>query len=88
MMKNIKADRKGIYLLNPNITIEEFNKLLNADIPVEPDEYQTLSGFLQKVTGHVPDIYERIDYKGLVMTIMQKSGIRLLQVKVQKLKNY
>lgn len=86
--KNIKADRKGIYLLNPNITIEEFNKLLNADIPDDPDEYQTLSGFLQKVTGHVPDIYERIDYKGLVMTIMQKSGIRLLQVKVQKLKNY
>ncbi|HMQ67871.1 MAG TPA: hemolysin family protein [Ignavibacteria bacterium] len=86
--KNIKADRKGIYLLNPNITIEEFNKLLNADIPVDPDEYQTLSGFLQKVTGHVPDIYERIDYKGLVMTIMQKSGIKLLQVKVQKLKNY
>lgn len=84
----IKTQKKGIYLVNPNISIEEFNNKFEADIPLNADDYQTLSGFLQTVTGHVPEIYERIDYKDIVMTIMKKSGNKLLQVKVQKLKNY
>lgn len=86
--ENIKGEKKGIYLVNPNIPVEDFNKRFSADIPVDSDEYQTLSGFLQTVTGHVPDIYERIDYKGIIMTVMKKSGNRLLQIKVQKLKSF
>ncbi|MEO8210887.1 MAG: hemolysin family protein [bacterium] len=84
----VTGDKKGVYLVNPNISIEDFNKRFLTDIPPDPDEYQTLSGFLQKVTDHVPDIYERIDYKGIVITVMKKSGNKLLQVKIQKLKSY
>jgi CBS domain containing-hemolysin-like protein len=83
---SIQRERRGVYLVNPDISIEEFNKRFKADIPEDPDEYQTVSGFLQTVTGHIPDIYERIDYRGLVMIVMKKSGNKLLQVKVQKLK--
>ena len=85
---NITSDKKGIFLVNPNIPVEDFNRKFSVDIPVDHDEYQTLSGFLQTVTGHVPEIYERIDYKGMVITVMKKSGNKLLQVKVQKLKSY
>ena len=56
------------------ISIDDFNIKFNSDIPIDIDEYQTLSGFLQKVTGHIPEIYERIDYKGLVFTILKKIG--------------
>ncbi len=87
-LENAKGEKKGIYLVNPNISIQDFNKRFNADIPVDLDEYQTLSGFLQIVTGHIPEIYERIDYKGIIMTVMKKSGNKLLQVKIQKLKSY
>jgi len=83
--RNIQKDKLGIYLVNPIIPIEEFNKKFNADIPVDHDEYLTLSGFLQMVTGHVPEIYERIDYKGLVFTIMKKESNKLLQVKIQRM---
>ncbi|HMS64720.1 MAG TPA: hemolysin family protein [Ignavibacteria bacterium] len=87
--EKVKTGKKGIYLVNPNITIEEFNKKFDTEVPAsDSDEYQTLSGFLQSVTGHVPDIFERIDYKSIVITVMKKSGNKLLQVKVQKLKNY
>ncbi|MBV6477489.1 MAG: hypothetical protein HGGPFJEG_00228 [Ignavibacteria bacterium] len=86
--ESLKKSKKGIYLVNPNITIEEFNSKFETDIPADTDEYQTLSGFLQTVTGHVPEIFERIDYKGIVITVMKKSGNKLLQVKVQKLKNF
>jgi CBS domain containing-hemolysin-like protein len=83
--RNIAKDKLGIYLVNPEIQIEEFNKKFSTDIPENPDEYLTLSGFLQMVTGHVPEIYERIDYKDLIFTIMKKSGNTLLQVKIQRM---
>jgi CBS domain containing-hemolysin-like protein len=83
--RDIAKDKLGIYLVNPEIQIEEFNKKFKADIPENPDEYLTLSGFLQMVTGHIPEIYERIDYKGLIFTIMKKTGNTLLQVKIQRM---
>ena len=83
--RDVQKDKLGIYLVDPLIGISDFNVKFNTDIPVDNDDYHTLSGFLQKVTGHVPEIYERIDYKGLVFTITKKSGNRLLQVKVQRL---
>jgi CBS domain containing-hemolysin-like protein len=86
-IESIERERRGVYLVNPDISIEEFNKRFKAEIPEDPDEYQTLSGFLQTVTGHIPDIYERIDYKGFVIIVMKKSGNKLLQVKVQRLKH-
>jgi len=85
--RNIQKDKLGIFLVNPEISIDEFNAKFSADIPLDNDDYHTLSGFLQKVTGHIPEIYERIDYKELVFTVMKKSGNRLLQVKVQRLIN-
>jgi CBS domain containing-hemolysin-like protein len=83
--KTIEVGKKGVYLVNPNISIEEFNNKFKADIPVADDEYQTLSGFLQQVTGHIPEIYERIDYQGISMTVTKKVGNKLLQIKIQKL---
>ncbi len=85
---DVKAGKKGVFLVNPNIPVEDFNNQFNADIPVDNELYTTLSGFLHSVTGHVPELFERIDYKDLVLTIMKRSGNKLLQVKVQRLKSY
>jgi CBS domain containing-hemolysin-like protein len=85
--RNVQKDKLGIFLVDPLISIDEFNKKFNSDIPVDNDDYHTFSGFLQQVTGHIPEIYERIDYKDFVFTVMKKSGNRLLQVKVQRLIN-
>lgn len=85
--RTVQKDKLGIFLVDPIISIEDFNKKFNSDIPVDNDDYHTLSGFLQQVTGHIPEIFERVDYKDFVFTIMKKSGNRLLQVKVQRLIN-
>lgn len=86
--QKLNTGRKGVYIVNPNISIKDFNNKFDTDVPADSDEYQTLSGFLHTVTGHIPELFERIDYKGLLITIMKKSGNKLLQVKIQKLKNY
>ncbi|MBZ0202763.1 MAG: HlyC/CorC family transporter, partial [Ignavibacteria bacterium] len=64
--------------------IEDFNKRFKSAIPEDTD-YQTLNGFLQKVTGHIPEVYERIDYKGLSFVVTKKAGNRIMQVRVQKI---
>jgi CBS domain containing-hemolysin-like protein len=84
----VSSEKKGVFIVNPNIHVEDFNEQYSADLPVDNEQYTTLSGFLHSVTGHVPEIFERIDYRDLVMTIMKKSGNKLLQVKVQRLKSY
>lgn len=82
--QEVVSDKSGVYLINPIISIEDFNKKFKVNIPEDTD-YQTISGFLQKVTGHIPDIYERIDYRGLSFIITQKSGNRIMQIRVQKI---
>lgn len=82
--QDIVAEKSGVYLVNPIISIEDFNKKFATSIPEDPD-YQTLNGFLQKVTGHIPEVYERIDYKGMSFVITKKTGNRILQVRVQKI---
>ncbi len=80
----VTPEKSGIYLVNPVINIEDFNVKFQTDIP-EDSDYQTLAGFLQKVTGHIPDIYERIDYKGMSFIVTKKTGNQILQVRVQKI---
>ena len=82
--QDVVAEKSGVYLVNPIISIEDFNKKFGTAIPEDPD-YQTLNGFMQKVTGHIPEVYERIDYKGMSFVITKKTGNRILQVRVQKI---
>ncbi len=69
------------YLVNPFITVVEFNKNFNASIPID-DHYNTLGGFLYYVTGHLPALYERIDYSGFTFIITNKQRNTIKQVKV------
>ena len=82
--QEVVNEKSGVYLVNPIISIENFNKKFKSDIPEDTD-YQTLNGFLQKVTGHIPEVYERIDFKGMSFVVTKKSGNRILQVRVQKI---
>lgn len=82
--RKVQKDKLGIYLVDPVVSIEEINNSININLPVNHDEYQTLSGFLLTITGHIPEIYERIEYENLIFTVMEKTGNRLLKVKVQK----
>lgn len=82
--QEVVSEKSGVYLVNPIISIENFNKKFKSTIPEDTD-YQTFNGFLQKVTGHIPEVYERIDFKGMSFVITKKSGNRILQVRVQKI---
>lgn len=71
------------YLVNPFIPVKEFNRKFSAKIP-ESENYNTLGGFLYNVTGHIPELYERIDYSGFTFVITSKQRNTIKKVKVIK----
>jgi CBS domain containing-hemolysin-like protein len=71
------------YLVNPIVGIKDFNAKFGSDIPEDP-YYNTLGGFLCKVTGHIPSLYERIDFSGLTFIITNRQRNMIKQVKVIK----
>lgn len=82
--QEIVHEKSGIYIVNPMIDIDEFNKKLKVNIPEDPD-YQTLSGFLQKTSGHIPEQYERIEYQGMSFVVTKKMGNQIQQIRFQKI---
>jgi CBS domain containing-hemolysin-like protein len=73
--------KSGEYFIDPIISIEDFNKKFSSSIPEDP-YYNTIGGFLCKVTGHIPDVYERIDYDHHTFIITKKTGNAMKQIKV------
>lgn len=84
VLKDIETSADGTAVVNGRITIHDFNSKFGADLP-EDQEYDTLSGFLNKLTGRIPELQEEINHNSLQFTILKKSQRRVRQVRVRKL---
>lgn len=82
-LKELETSADGAILVNARMTVNDFNKKLNVEIPEDTD-YETISGFLHKVTGRIPDLNEEIRYKNLTFMVIKKSERHIRQVKVKK----
>lgn len=83
VMKSAEQSTDGSLVVDAHVTISEFNKQFNTQIP-ETADYETLAGFLQKHTGRLPDVNEEIKYDDLMFVIISKTARRIRQVKVSK----
>lgn len=79
--KEVEQASDGSAIVDASIGIHEFNEQFGAEIPDLPD-YETLAGFLQKVTGRLPEINEEIHQIGFSFKIVTKTARRLKKVKV------
>ena len=64
-------------------SINNFNEKFGTDIP-EDSQYETLGGFLSKITGHIPEVNEEIRHDNIRFTVMKKSPRRIRQIRVAK----
>jgi CBS domain containing-hemolysin-like protein len=83
VLKDVEQSTDGSSLVNAKMDIKDFNEKFVVEIPDDP-EYETIGGFLAKLTGHIPEQNEEIRYGNLHFTIVKKSQRRLRQVKVSK----
>ncbi len=73
----------GTYLFRGRIDLDDFNELMNSNLPV--DEADTLGGFLYMRFGHVPVAGEQWREDGLLLTVTQVSSRRIRKVQAQRL---
>jgi putative hemolysin len=83
-LKDVESSADGAFLVNARISVRDFNERFRTFIP-EADEYETLSGFLNKLAGRIPETNEELKSESLSFTIVKKSQRRIRQVKVRKL---
>jgi putative hemolysin len=84
VLKDVESSADGSFLVNARISVRDFNERFLTSVP-EADEYDTLSGFLNKLAGRIPDLNEELKMESLSFTIVKKSQRRIRQVKVKKL---
>jgi CBS domain containing-hemolysin-like protein len=84
VLKDVEQSTDGSALVNARMNINDFNEKFGGEIPEDP-EYETLNGFLSKITGHIPEMNEDIHYNNLQFTVIKKSQRRIRQVKVKKI---
>ena len=83
-LKDVEQAADGSFVVNARVSVSDFNSRFQADLP-ETEEYETLSGFLSKITGRIPDLGEEIEHGKLEFTIVKKSQRRVRMVKVKRL---
>ena len=82
-VKDVELSPDGTFIVNARMSIRDFNDRFDTHIP-EADEYETVSGFLHKLTGRIPDLNEEITHETLSFTIIKKSQRRIRLVKFRK----
>jgi putative hemolysin len=82
-VKDIETSADGTFFVNGRLSIRDFNERFDGGVP-ESDDYDTLSGFLHKHFGRIPDLNEAIVFENLAFTVVKKSQRRIRLVKVRR----
>ncbi|MCZ6776116.1 MAG: hemolysin family protein [Ignavibacteria bacterium] len=82
-LKDVESAADGSFLVNARISVKNFNERFQVSVP-EMDEYETMSGFLHKLTGRIPELNEEIMHENLCFTIVKKSQRRIRLVRFRK----
>jgi CBS domain containing-hemolysin-like protein len=82
--KSVEQASDGSVFVDAALSIADFNVQFRAQLPEAPD-YETLAGYLQKITGKLPESNEEIKTQNFIFTILTKSARRIRQVKVTPL---
>jgi CBS domain containing-hemolysin-like protein len=81
-IRDVEQASDGSFLVNARISVDNFNARFQGGIP-EHEEYETLSGYLHKQTGRIPELNEEIPAGAFVFTIVKKSQRRIRVVRVR-----
>jgi CBS domain containing-hemolysin-like protein len=82
-VRDVESATDGSFVVNGRMTVRDFNERFQVEVP-QGDEYETMSGFLSKLTGKIPDLNEEIRFESFLFTIIKKSQRRIRLVRVRK----
>lgn len=76
--------KNGVYVFDAKIDLDDMEEILNLELTADDDDFETLGGLVYHLTERIPNVGERIYYKGLELTIhsVQNNRVRKLRVKL------
>ena len=76
--------KSGVYLFDAKIDLDDMEDILECEITASDDDFETLGGLIYHLTERIPNVGERVFYKGLELTIhsVKNNRVRKLRVKV------
>jgi CBS domain containing-hemolysin-like protein len=84
VLQEVSRASDGSATVDAKISISDFNAQFGASIPDDQD-YKTLGGYLQKVTGRYPEVNEELKAGGFEFKVLSKTSRRIRQMRVRPL---
>ena len=77
--------KNGVYIFDARIDLDDMEEVLGCQLTSDDDEYETLGGLVYHLTERIPNVGERVYFKGLELTIhsVQNNRVRKLRVKLE-----
>ena len=79
---DVETTSDGSVVVNGGISIHDFNERFKTTVP-EDNQYDTISGFLHKLTERIPELHEEIKYENVLFIVIKKNERRIRQVKIK-----
>lgn len=78
--------KNGVYVFDAKIDLDDMEEILEIELTADDDEFETLGGLVYHLTERIPNVGERVYYKGLELTIhsVQNNRVRKLRVKLNE----
>jgi putative hemolysin len=83
VVRDVEQAGDGSFLVNARMGIRDFNERFHVEVPIAP-EYDTISGFVQKLAGRIGEVGEETAFGDLQFTIVKKSQRRIRLVRVRR----
>lgn len=71
--------------VDPSMSIADFNEHFDGRLPTleESGDYQTVSGYVQKHAGKIPNVGDKVEVNSLRFTVTRKRRHKLEQIKIE-----
>ena len=81
--KSYRPHRQGGFVCDARMDLDEVEDLFGLEITSADDEFESLGGLIYHLTERIPNVGEKVTYKGLVCTVQSLSKKRIAKVWVR-----
>lgn len=74
--------KNGDYIFDAKIDLDDLGDIIGLEITSDDDEYETLGGLIYHLLERIPENGEKLDYKGLKLTVHKVENNRVTKVVV------
>jgi CBS domain containing-hemolysin-like protein len=76
--------KHNVYIFDAKIDLDDMEEVLKVELTSEDDEYETLGGLVYHLLERLPQVGEKLYFKGLELTIHTVQNNRVRKLKVQR----